>query len=117
MIVIDGANVIPAGHARVIEDCTLTRDRIADVYPEIYAGFNERPEDPDGFIPDVPIDDTKMLRLATVRSHDQLNTAIYSLNDRYRGVWERLEREFNSLDAQREPARRRSGLTCADRPG
>src|SRR3546814_10488780 len=27
-----------------------------------------------------------MLRLATVRSHDQLNTTIYSYNDRYRGV-------------------------------
>src|SRR3546814_4421476 len=27
-----------------------------------------------------------MLRLATVRSHDQFNTTIYSYNDRYRGV-------------------------------
>jgi len=29
-----------------------------------------------------------MLRLATIRSHDQYNTTIYSLNDRYRGVFE-----------------------------
>jgi len=28
-----------------------------------------------------------MLRLATIRSHDQYNTTIYSMNDRYRGVY------------------------------
>jgi anaerobic selenocysteine-containing dehydrogenase len=28
-----------------------------------------------------------VLRLATVRSHDQYNTTIYSMNDRYRGVY------------------------------
>src|SRR3546814_6247162 len=28
-----------------------------------------------------------MLRLATVRSHDQFNTTIYSYSDRYRGVY------------------------------
>ena len=28
-----------------------------------------------------------MLRLATLRSHDQYNTTIYSLDDRYRGVF------------------------------
>jgi anaerobic selenocysteine-containing dehydrogenase len=27
------------------------------------------------------------LRLTTIRSHDQYNTTIYSLNDRYRGVF------------------------------
>ena len=27
-----------------------------------------------------------MLRLATIRSHDQFNTTIYSQNDRYRGI-------------------------------
>ena len=32
-------------------------------------------------------DDTGVLRLATIRSHDQYNTTIYSLNDRYRGVF------------------------------
>jgi anaerobic selenocysteine-containing dehydrogenase len=30
--------------------------------------------------------DPMVLRLATIRSHDQHNTTIYSLNDRYRGV-------------------------------
>ncbi len=33
------------------------------------------------------VDDPAMLRLATVRSHDQFNTTIYSYNDRYRGVY------------------------------
>jgi anaerobic selenocysteine-containing dehydrogenase len=28
-----------------------------------------------------------MLRLATIRSHDQYNTTIYTMNDRYRGVY------------------------------
>jgi len=28
-----------------------------------------------------------MLRLATVRSHDQFNTTIYSYSDRYRGIY------------------------------
>jgi anaerobic selenocysteine-containing dehydrogenase len=37
-------------------------------------------EDPD-------IVDPGMLRLATLRSHDQYNTTIYSLDDRYRGVF------------------------------
>ncbi|KAG1598918.1 hypothetical protein G6F46_014139 [Rhizopus delemar] len=36
---------------------------------------------------DEPVDDPEMLRLATVRSHDQYNTTIYSYNDRYRGVY------------------------------
>jgi hypothetical protein len=36
---------------------------------------------------DDPVHDPDMLRLATVRSHDQYNTTIYSYNDRYRGVY------------------------------
>jgi formate dehydrogenase major subunit len=32
------------------------------------------------------VDDPMMLRMATLRSHDQYNTTIYSLSDRYRGV-------------------------------
>lgn len=94
-------------------DYGLVRDRIAAVYPAIYAGFAERIRDPKGFHLDVaprrrvwltpngkanfllmeglevndPIDDPSMLRLATVRSHDQFNTSIYSYNDRYRGVY------------------------------
>ena len=34
-----------------------------------------------------PVDDPAMLRQATVRSHDQFNTTIYSYSDRYRGIY------------------------------
>jgi len=83
------------------------------VYPAIYADFSERIKAPLGFHLDIPprrrawatpkgkanflilpglavnapVDDPSMLRLATVRSHDQFNTTIYSYNDRYRGVY------------------------------
>lgn len=99
--------------AAFADDYALIRDRIADVFPDIYAGFNERLKDLEGFLLDVPprrrvwptpngkanffvlpglhvnepVADGGMLRLATVRSHDQFNTTIYSNNDRYRGVW------------------------------
>src|SRR5262249_27093797 len=36
---------------------------------------------------DPPVPDPAMLRLATLRSHDQYNSTIYSLDDRYRGVF------------------------------
>ncbi|RYI33502.1 MAG: FdhF/YdeP family oxidoreductase [Acetobacteraceae bacterium] len=101
------------GWAGWIDDYDAIRDRIADVYPELYAGFNERIRAPHGFHLDVAprrrvwntpggkanflvmpglevnavVADTAMLRLATVRSHDQFNTTIYSYNDRYRGVY------------------------------
>ena len=96
-----------------IHDYGLIRDKIAEVYPEIYEGFSERIKEPRGFHLDIPprrlvwptpngkanflllpgldvnepIADPAMLRLATVRSHDQFNTTIYSYNDRYRGVY------------------------------
>ncbi len=99
--------------ARCMHDYAPIRDLIAAVYPEIYTGFNERIQQPHGFHLDVPprrrvwptpngkanilvmpgldvddpVHDTDMLRLATVRSHDQYNTTIYSYNDRYRGVY------------------------------
>lgn len=99
--------------ADYIEDYSLIRDKIAEVYPAIYTGFSEKMKDPHGFHLDIPprrrvwmtpngkanflvlpgltvddvIDDPAMLRLATIRSHDQYNTTIYSNNDRYRGVY------------------------------
>jgi len=99
--------------AGCMHDYAPIRELIAAVYPEIYTGFNERIQQPHGFhldIPprrrvwptpngkanilvmpgldvDAPVDDPGMLRLATVRSHDQYNTTIYSYNDRYRGVY------------------------------
>jgi anaerobic selenocysteine-containing dehydrogenase len=96
-----------------IHDYNLIREKIAEVYPAIYANFSERMRNPRGFHLDVPprrlvwntpngkanflllpgldvndpVADPAMLRLATVRSHDQFNTTIYSYNDRYRGVY------------------------------
>lgn len=108
-----------------IADYGLIRDKIAEVYPEIYADFSERIKDPKGFHLDIPprrrvwktpngkanflslpglevnpvIDDPAMLRLATVRSHDQFNTTIYSYNDRYRGVYnDRMVLFMNAQD-------------------
>lgn len=98
------------GYAR---DFGLIRERIAEVYPAIYSDFARKIADPRGFYLDVPprrlvwptpngkanflpfegldinrpVNDPAMLRLATVRSHDQFNTTIYSYSDRYRGVY------------------------------
>ncbi|QDZ12909.1 FdhF/YdeP family oxidoreductase [Devosia ginsengisoli] len=99
--------------ASYIDDYDAIRGSIAAVYPQIYADFSERIKAPKGFHLDIPprrrvwptpsgkanfllfeglhvdavIEDDTMLRLATVRSHDQFNTTIYSYNDRYRGVY------------------------------
>ncbi|HET9991677.1 MAG TPA: molybdopterin dinucleotide binding domain-containing protein, partial [Kofleriaceae bacterium] len=83
------------------------RDHIAHVVPELH-DFNERVRTPNGFLlPNSGRDRTFMkdgrarftiaelpdlalppgrLRMMTVRSHDQYNTTIYGLDDRYRGV-------------------------------
>jgi formate dehydrogenase major subunit len=48
-----------------------------------------------------PVSDPSMLRLATLRSHDQYNTTIYSLDDRYRGVFGgRMVAFMNEADMQ-----------------
>ncbi|WP_414608785.1 FdhF/YdeP family oxidoreductase [Stenotrophomonas pavanii] len=99
--------------AGCMHDYAPIRELIAAVYPEIYTGFNQRIQQPQGFHLDIPprrrvwrtpngkanilvmpgldvddpVHDPEMLRLATVRSHDQYNTTIYSYNDRYRGVY------------------------------
>ncbi len=95
------------------DDYNLVRDRIAAVFPDLFRDFNQRIRQPGGFHltnpprdrvwktpngranfivsagvdEDPPINDAAMLRLATLRSHDQYNTTIYSLDDRYRGVF------------------------------
>jgi formate dehydrogenase major subunit len=85
------------------------RDRISRVVPGC-ADYNRRVREPDGFVlPHPPRDERKFptasglaeltvnelewpscppgrLLLQTVRSHDQFNTTIYGLDDRYRGV-------------------------------
>jgi molybdopterin-dependent oxidoreductase alpha subunit len=94
-------------------DYNRIRDKIEEVFPQLFADFNQRIHHPGGFhltIPpreriwntptgranfmvfpgveeDRPVSDPAMLRLATLRSHDQYNTTIYTLDDRYRGVF------------------------------
>jgi molybdopterin-dependent oxidoreductase alpha subunit len=94
-------------------DYNRIRDKIEAVFPQLFADFNARIRQPGGFhlanpprqrvwktptgranflvFPGLREDETVeapgMLRLATLRSHDQYNTTIYSLDDRYRGVF------------------------------
>jgi len=95
------------------QDYDLIRDRIEDVFPALFRDFNRRIRQPGGFhlpIPprsrvwntstaranfltfegvaeNPPVDGATALRLATLRSHNQYNTTIYGLDDRYRGVF------------------------------
>jgi molybdopterin-dependent oxidoreductase alpha subunit len=94
-------------------DYDLIRDKIAAIFPKLFADFNSRIRVPGGFhlyngprlrewntpsgranflvcngvAEDPCIADPTALRLTTIRSHDQYNTTIYSLDDRYRGVF------------------------------
>jgi formate dehydrogenase major subunit len=96
-----------------VGDYDRIRDKIEAVFPDLFADFNKQIRRPGGFhltIPprervwntatgranflvfpgveeDPPVFDPAMLRLATLRSHDQYNTTIYGLDDRYRGVF------------------------------
>jgi molybdopterin-dependent oxidoreductase alpha subunit len=91
----------------------LIRDRIEDVFPALFHDFNRRIRHPGGFHLSIPprdlvwntptgranflvfegvaedplVEGASVLRLATLRSHDQYNTTIYGLDDRYRGVF------------------------------
>ncbi len=90
-------------------DYRTIRAKIADVYPQLFADFEARIEAPGGFYLGNPARDRRwltptgkarftahpvpdlslppgQLRLMTVRSHDQFNTTVYDLHDRYRGV-------------------------------
>jgi molybdopterin-dependent oxidoreductase alpha subunit len=95
------------------EDYDVIRDRIEDVFPAQFREFNRRIRQPGGFhlpIPprdrvwntttaranflvfegvaeNPPADRASALRLATLRSHNQYNTTIYGMDDRYRGVF------------------------------
>jgi molybdopterin-dependent oxidoreductase alpha subunit len=100
-------------------------DRIRDKIAEVIAGcerYNERVRTPDGFqlpntgrdgsftniggrarftsspLPDLALPPGR-LRMMTIRSHDQYNTTIYGLDDRYRGIrGERRVVFMNSAD-------------------
>lgn len=96
-------------------DYDLIRDKIEAVFPA-FADYNERIRKPGGFhltnsaamrqwntangranflvaegVGDEMAPDPDVLRLTTVRAHDQYNTTIYNLNDRYRGVFGRRD--------------------------
>ncbi|MEZ0053607.1 molybdopterin-dependent oxidoreductase alpha subunit [Mycobacterium sp. MAA66] len=99
----------PVPWARFNADYDHVRDAIADVVPGC-ADYNRRVRQPDGFqLPHPPRDSREFpthtgkanfsvaepewvpvpagrLILQTLRSHDQYNTTIYGLDDRYRGV-------------------------------
>ncbi|MFJ9177807.1 FdhF/YdeP family oxidoreductase [Streptomyces sp. NPDC102360] len=91
------------------KDYATIRDRIGHVIPG-FEDFNARVADPSGFaLPHAPRDERRFptatgkanftaapveyprvpegrLLLQTLRSHDQYNTTIYGLDDRYRGI-------------------------------
>jgi len=101
------------------DDYDLIREKIVDVFPD-FEGYNERIRTPGGFVlpnaaarrewhtasgkanfliargmdEDGKQTDNTALTLATMRSHDQFNTTVYGLNDRYRGVFGRRDIVF-----------------------
>jgi len=106
------------GWAALVADYGKIRDSIEAVFPE-FADFNARIEKPGGFRyvaaserewltptkkanffvcpgleEDPRVADREALTLATIRSHDQYNTTIYGMNDRYRGITGRRDVVF-----------------------
>ena len=108
----------------------LVRDAIEATWPEIFHDFNARFRAPGGFQrpiaarhrewktasgkaqfvrpdglaadPDTPEPDADTLRLMTVRSDDQFNTTVYSLDDRFRGIYgTRMVLMLNAQDISR----------------
>jgi len=103
----------------LIEDYDRIRDAIESVFPD-FENYNERIRHPGGFrLPLPPTEriwktpsgkaefllfrgleedpvrtDPTILKLTTIRSHDQYNTTIYGLDDRYRGVFGRRDVVF-----------------------
>jgi molybdopterin-dependent oxidoreductase alpha subunit len=107
------------GWANLVSDYGKIRDCIEAVFPE-FANFNARIKKPGGFRlyvaaserewltptkkanffvysgldEDPRGEDREALTLTTIRSHDQYNTTIYGLNDRYRGITGRRDVVF-----------------------
>jgi molybdopterin-dependent oxidoreductase alpha subunit len=119
--------------SEMVADYDRIRDGIEGVFPA-FADFNERIKHPGGFRlyiaaserewltpdkkanflihPGVEEDppDENALTLTTIRSHDQYNTTMYGLNDRYRGIKGRRDVIFVN---EQDLAKR--GLTHGDR--
>lgn len=93
-----------------VGDYAKVRDAIEATWPDVFKGFNQRFRDPGGlpkpnaarerkwetdsgkaqFIVPPPAEkdaESGVLRLMTLRSDDQFNTTIYSLDDRFRNIW------------------------------
>ena len=107
------------GWADLVADYGKIREAIEAVFPE-FADFNARIKKPGGFRlyvaaserewltptkkanflvysgldEDPRVTNREALTLTTIRSHDQYNTTIYGLNDRYRGVTGRRDVVF-----------------------
>ncbi|QAY95588.1 CbbBc protein [Methylovirgula ligni] len=107
----------------LVEDYDRIRDMIEAVFPD-FQDFNTRVRVPGGFRLPLPatqriwktpsgkaefiifkglnedpiVADGAVLRLTTIRSHDQYNTTIYGLDDRYRGVFGRRDVVFIHMD-------------------
>src|SRR5258706_884631 len=107
------------GWAEMISDYGKIRDAIEAIFPE-FADFNTRVKKPGGFRlyvaaserewltptkkanflvypgldEDPRVANREALTLATIRSHDQYNTTIYGMNDRYRGITGRRDVVF-----------------------
>jgi anaerobic selenocysteine-containing dehydrogenase len=121
--------------AELISDYGKIRDGIEGVFPA-FADFNNRIKKPGGFrlyiaaserewltptgkanflvypglVEDPEPSDREILTLTTIRSHDQYNTTIYGMNDRYRGITGRRDVVFvNQNDLSRR------GLKHGDR--
>ncbi|MBA3968698.1 MAG: FdhF/YdeP family oxidoreductase, partial [Gemmatimonadetes bacterium] len=98
----------PVDWEALIADYDRIRERIERVLPA-FAGYNDKIREPNGFVlrnsaaqrewttdsgraefVPVPTPNIQLpadqLRLFTIRSHDQYNTTIYGLDDRYRGI-------------------------------
>jgi anaerobic selenocysteine-containing dehydrogenase len=115
------------GWTSLADDYSLIREKIEAVFPD-FESFNARLRQPGGFhLPNAASDrrwdtvtgkanflifdhleedevteEPNVLRLATMRSHDQYNTTIYGLDDRYRGVFGRRDILFlNPRDSAR----------------
>jgi molybdopterin-dependent oxidoreductase alpha subunit len=103
----------------MVADYDRIRDAIERVFPD-FANYNQRIRVPGGFQLPIPPNELQwntpsgkaafqvfkglnadgadrgpeVLKLTTLRSHDQYNTTIYGLNDRYRGIFGRRDVVF-----------------------
>ena len=110
---------VPVDWEGLVGDYDRIRDGIEAVLPD-FEGYNARIRQPGGFMlpnsaamriwktpngkanflifphleEDLDTDEPDVLRLASMRSHDQYNTTIYGLDDRYRGVFGRRDVVF-----------------------